>query len=108
MSANPSNYIAIALNSCLLKKWTSILTSIRTQTPEAESIFRDTADGFHSHGNIYDSLSAHTMMYEDVNISRKDIYTAYSDFKAAFGGMDHGFFFELMKDYGFQNFYITA
>ena len=56
---------------------------------EDKSIFSDTADGFHSHRKIYDSLSTHIMMYKDAKLSKKDIYTAYSNFKGAFGGMDH-------------------
>ena len=75
--------------SCIRKLWTSIITSIGAQPKEAEGVFHDTADGFRSHRNIYDSLSVHVMMYEDANIAKKDIYTAYSDFKSAFGGMDH-------------------
>jgi hypothetical protein len=29
------------------------------------------------------------MMYEDAKLSKNNIYTAHSDFKGAFGGMDH-------------------
>ncbi len=43
------------------------------------------------------------MMYEDAKISKRYIYTAYSDFKDAFGGMDHRILFQLMKEYGFQD-----
>jgi len=62
---NPSNYRPIALINCILKLWTSILTSIGTQTTESKGIFSDTADGFRSLRNIYDSLSTQIMMYED-------------------------------------------
>ena len=48
------------------------------------------------------------MMYEDAKISKRNIYTAYSDFKGAFGGMDHRILFQLMKEYGFQDSYIEA
>jgi hypothetical protein len=48
------------------------------------------------------------MMYEDAKISKRTIYTAYSDFKGAFGGMDHRILFQLMKEYGFQDSYIAA
>jgi hypothetical protein len=58
--------------------------------------------------NIYDSLSTHIMMYEDAKISKRNIYTVYSDFKGAFGGMDHRILFQLMKEYGFQDSYITS
>jgi hypothetical protein len=105
---NPTNYRPIALMNCILKIWTSILTSIGTQTVEANGIFSDTADGFRSHRNIYDSLSTHIMMYEDAKISKRNIYTAYSDFKGAFGGMDHRILFQLMREYGFQDSYIAA
>ena len=94
--------------NCILKIWTSILTSIGTQTAEANGVFSDTADGFRSHRNIYDSLSTHIMMYEDAKISKRNIYTAYSDFKGAFGGMDHRILFHLMREYGFQDSYIAA
>jgi hypothetical protein len=94
--------------NCIQTLWTSILTSIGTQTAESEGIFSDTADGFRSHRNIYNSLSTHIMMYEDAKISKQNIYTSYSDFKGAFGGMDHGILFQLMKEYGFQDSYIAA
>jgi hypothetical protein len=87
--------------NCILKLWTSILTSIGTQTTESGGVFSDTADGFRFHINIYDSLSAHITMYEDANISKRNIYTGYSDFKDAFGGMNHMILFQLMKEYGF-------
>jgi hypothetical protein len=48
------------------------------------------------------------MMYEDAKISKRNIYTAYSDFKGAFRGMDHRILFQLMKEYGFHDFYIAA
>ena len=98
----------IALINCILKLWTSILTNIGTQTAESEGVLSDTADGFRSHIYIYDSLSTHTMMYEDAKISNRDIYTACSDFKCAFGGMDHRILFQLMKKYGFQDSYIAT
>ena len=49
---NPANYRPIALMGCILKIWTSILTTIETQTAESEGIFSNTADGFRSHRNI--------------------------------------------------------
>jgi hypothetical protein len=39
------------------------------------------------------------MIYEDAKISKRNIYTTYSDFKGAFGGMDHRILFQLMKEY---------
>jgi hypothetical protein len=105
---DPTNYRPIALMNCIPKLWTSVLTSIGTQTAESGGVFCDTADGFRSHRNIYDSLSTHIMMYEDAKISRRNIYTAYSDFKCALGGMDHRILFQLKEEYGFQNSYIAA
>ena len=93
---------------CMLKLWASILTNIGTQTPDIEGIFNDIAGGFRSHRKIYESLSTHIMMYEDAKISKNDIYTAYSYFKVAFGGMDHRILFHLIKDYGFQDSYIAT
>jgi hypothetical protein len=89
----PSNYRTIALMNCILKIWTSILTSLGTQTAEAGGVFSETADGFRSHRNIYDSLSTHIMMYEDAKISKRNIYTAYSDFKGALEGWTTGSYF---------------
>jgi hypothetical protein len=98
---NPSNYKPIVLMNCILKLWTPIFTSIGTQTTESEGVFSDTADGFRSHRNTYDSLSTHIMMYEGATISKRNIYRAYSDFKGAFCGMNHRILFQLMKEYGF-------
>ena len=47
-------------------------------------------------------------MYEDAKLSQQNICTAYSDFKGAFGGMDHRILFQLMEGYGFQHSYIAA
>ena len=47
-------------------------------------------------------------MYEDAKLFKKNIYTAYSDFKGAFGGMDHRILFQIMRDYGFQDSYIAT
>ena len=57
--------------NCTLKLWTSILTNIGTQIAESGEIFSDTADGFRSHRNIYDSIPTHINMYEDAKISKK-------------------------------------
>ena len=48
------------------------------------------------------------MMYEDAKNPKRNIYTAYSDFKGAFGGMDHRILFQLMEEYGFQDSYIAV
>ena len=82
---NSSNYRPIACMNCILKLWTCILTNIDTHAVESEGIFSDTTDGFRAHRQIYDSLTTHIMMYEDAELSKNNIYTAYSDFKGAFG-----------------------
>ncbi len=85
----------------ILKIWTSILTSISSLWAEPQGILSDTADGFRRHKKTYDSLLTHIMIYEDAKMSKKHIYTAYSDFKGAFGGMDHIILFQTMRDLGF-------
>ena len=40
------------------------------------------------------------MMYEDAKLSKKHIYTAYSDFKEAFEGMDQRIVFKTMRELG--------
>ncbi len=47
-------------------------------------------------------------MYADAKLSKKNIYTAYSDFKGAFGGIDHRIVFQVMKKYGFQDSHINT
>jgi hypothetical protein len=84
--------------NCILKLWTSILANIGTHTTETEGIFSDTTDGVRAHTQIYDSLTTHTMMHEDAQLSKNNIYTAYSDFKGAFGDMDHRILFQIMRD----------
>jgi hypothetical protein len=85
----------------ILKLWTSILTNIGSPWAEAQGILSDTADRFKCHRKIYDSLSTHNMMYEDAKLFRKQICTAYSDFKGSFGGMDHRLLFKPMRELGF-------
>ncbi len=78
----------------ILKLWASILTNIGSPWAEARGILSDTADGFRRHRKIYDSLSTQIMVYEDAKLSKNKIHTAYSDFKGAFGGMDHRILFK--------------
>ncbi len=47
-------------------------------------------------------------MYEDAKLSKKNICTTYSEFKWAFGEMDHIILFQLMKEYGFHDSYINT
>jgi hypothetical protein len=101
---NIANYRPIELMNGILKLWTSILTK---PWAEAQGIMSDITDGFRRHRQIYDSLSAHIMRYEDAKMSEKHIYTAYSDFKGAFGGMNHRILFKAMRDLGFLECYIN-
>jgi len=41
------------------------------------------------------------MVYEDEKLSKKNICTAYLDFKSAFGGMDHRILIQLITGYTF-------
>ncbi len=41
------------------------------------------------------------MMYEGAKMSKKQIYTAYSDFKGVFGGMYHRILFKTMRELRF-------
>ena len=66
---NPTSYKSIALMNCELKIWTSILTTIGTQTAKSEGLSSDTADVFRSLRNIYDSMSTHITVYEDAKLS---------------------------------------
>ena len=68
---NPANCRPIVLMNCILKLWTSILAIIDTQTVESDGIFSDTAGGFRSHINIYDSISTYITMNEDAKLSKK-------------------------------------
>ena len=72
---------------------------------EAQGILIDTSAGFRRHRKMYDCRSTHVMMYKDAKLSRKHIYTAYSDFKGAFGGMDHIILFKTMRELGFPECY---
>ena len=40
------------------------------------------------------------MLYKDATM-KKIIYTAYSAFKGAFGGINHRVLFQIMRDLGF-------
>ena len=47
-------------------------------------------------------------MYENAKLSKHNIYTAYSDIKGAFGGMDHHILIQIINKYGFHNSYIAT
>ena len=44
-------------------------------------------------------------MYEDATLSKKHIYTAYSDFKGAFGGIDHIILLNTVRELEFPECY---
>ena len=48
------------------------------------------------------------MVYEDAKLFKKHIYTAYSDFKGAFGGMDHRILFKTMRELGLPECFTQA
>ncbi len=102
---NIAYYRPVALMNKILQIWTSILTNIGSPWVEARGILNNTADGFRRHRKIYDILLTYITMYEDAYISTKPIYTAYSDFKGAFGGMDHRILFKTMRELGFPECY---
>jgi len=87
------------------KLWTSILTNIGSPWAEAQGIISVTADGFRRHRKIYGSLTTHIMVYEDAKLSKKHIYTAYSDFKRAFGDMIHRILFKTIRELRFPECY---
>ena len=97
---NIYNYPSIALMNCILEPWTSILANISSPWAEAQGILSDTIYGFRRYQKIYDSLTTYIMMYEDAKMSKKQIYTVCSDFKGAFGGIDHRILFQTMRDLG--------
>jgi hypothetical protein len=47
-------------------------------------------------------------MYEDAKLSQQNIYTAYSDFKGAFGGMDHRILFHYSYIATYQQLYSAS
>jgi hypothetical protein len=52
------------------------------------------------------TASQHTLWYvKTPKDPKKHIYTAYSDFKEAFGGMDHIILFKTMRELGFPECY---
>ncbi len=85
----------------ILEKWTLILTNGGSPRAETHGILSNTADGFRRHGEIHDGLSTRIIMLEDAKMTYRHIYTAYSDFKGAFGGVDHGNLFQTMRELGF-------
>ncbi len=50
----------------------------------------------------------HITTYEDAKMSKTHICTAYTDFKGAFGGMDHIILFKTTRDFGFPECYINT
>jgi hypothetical protein len=92
----------------ILNMRTFIFTSIVSPCAEAQGMLSDRTNRFRRHRKIYDILSTHIMMCEDAKMSRKRIYTAYSDFKGAFGSMDHRILFQTMRDLGFLECYINT
>ena len=84
----------------ILKLWTSILTNIGSPLAKAQGILSDTSDGFRRHRKIHDNLSTHTIFK-----LKKHICTAYSDFKGAFGGMNHRTLFKATRELRFPECY---
>ena len=105
---NPACYRPIALMNCILKLWTSVLTTIGTDWAESHGILNDHSDGFRADRQTYDSLATHLYCLEDAKLNKKDIYTMFADFRSAFNGTDHTILFAIMEDLGMPPSYIEA
>ena len=108
---DPTNldfYRPIAMMNTVLKLWTGTLHRMGSTHAEALGILRDCQDGFRHGRKIYDSLSTHIAMLEDAKINKKNIYSAYLDFRGAFNGTDHRLMFKFMRQMGMPQSYVSC
>ena len=89
-TGNPMNYRPTALQNTMYKIYTAILTEfIRDHCEQNEIITIEQAAGRRGSWGCTDQLLINKMMYEEVKTNRRNLATAWLDYKKAFDSMSH-------------------
>ena len=99
--SQPTNHRPITLANTIYKFYTSTLTSILSTYGEKYQILHDSQEGFRAERNNSIQIQLLIATLEDARLTNQDIYILYTDFKNAFGSIDHAILLAIMKDLGY-------
>ena len=89
-TGNPMNYRPIALQNTMYKIYTAILTEfIMDHCQQNEIITIEQAAGKRGSWGCTDQLLINKMVYEEVKTNRRNLATAWLDYKKAFDSVSH-------------------
>ena len=89
-TGNPMNYRPIALQNTMYKIYTAILTEfIMDHCEQNEIITIEQAAGKRGSWGCTDQLLINKMVYEEVKTNRRNLATAWLDYKKAFDSVSH-------------------
>jgi hypothetical protein len=96
-----NNYRPIALANTIYKLYTRTLTTLLTNYGERNRILHFSQEGFRPQRNTSRQIQTLIAALEDAQLTNKDIYLTYIDFKNAFGSIDHARLLAIMADLGY-------
>ena len=94
-------YRRIGLENTIYKLWTRMITWALSDFAERNNIITYTQGGFRNKRNTTDQLELLTMILEDAQLTKQDIYMLMIDFTEAFDTIDHDKLLQIMYDLGF-------
>ena len=94
-------YRRIGLENTIYKLWTRMITWALSDFAERNNIITYTQGGFRNKRNTTDQLELLTMILEDAQVTKQDIYMLMIDFTEAFDTIDHDKLLQTMYDLGF-------
>ena len=94
-------YRRIGLENTIYKLWTRMITWALSDFAERNNILTYTQGGFRSKRTTSDQLELLTMVLEDAQLTKQDIYMLMIDFTEAFDTIDHDKLLQTMYDLGF-------
>ena len=94
-------YRRIGLENTIYKLWTRMITWALSDFAERNNIISYTQGGFRNKRTTADQLELLTMILEDAQLTKQDIYMLMIDFTEAFDTIDHDKLLQTMYDLGF-------
>jgi exonuclease III/ribonuclease HI len=95
------HYRRIGLENTMYKLWTRLITVCMADYAEHSNTLSNTQAGFRGRRSTADQLEMMTMLLEDAQVTRHDIFLTMVDYSEAFDTIDHDKLLMILYDLGY-------